>query len=165
MNESNYKLIKECKFQTKQPQQLIVKFKDGCTLLFFTTGKFRVNAKRVSRARAIRRARIITRLKTIRTPTMELQTMTAVYTLPHKIILIKLADMLQDLKRKPVMHFEPEIFPAVQIIKYKPIHINVFASGSIVICGLKSRKYATKLINGLMPALTASANHNVYHLL
>ena len=34
--------------------------------------------------------------------------------------------------------FEPEIFPALTIKKFKPLNVNVFASGKIVVTGVKS---------------------------
>ena len=35
------------------------------------------------------------------------------------------------------MHYEPELFPAVLIRKYKPLSVNVFSTGKIMICGVR----------------------------
>ena len=35
------------------------------------------------------------------------------------------------------LQYEPELFPAVHIKKYKPISVNVFSSGKIIMCGIR----------------------------
>ena len=37
--------------------------------------------------------------------------------------------------------FEPEIFPALRVLKYNPLCVNVFSSGKVMIFGIKSLKY------------------------
>jgi len=56
--------------------------------------------------------------------------MTATHNYERTIDLIKLAD-------EPDTCYNAELFPAVQIKTFKPIHINVFASGKIIVCGVK----------------------------
>ena len=63
-------------------------------------------------------------------PQITFQTMTAAYAYPYRINLNKLSQVIE-------CHFNPESFPAVQIRRYKPIHVNVFASGKVTITGLK----------------------------
>ena len=64
-------------------------------------------------------------------PDIVLQTMTASYAYPYRINLNKLSELVE-------CHYNPESFPAVQIRRYKPIHVNVFASGKVTITGLKN---------------------------
>lgn len=33
--------------------------------------------------------------------------------------------------------YEPELFPAARLCQYKPLSVNIFQSGAIVICGLR----------------------------
>ena len=37
--------------------------------------------------------------------------------------------------------YEPELFPALRYIKYNPMCVNIFASGKIVILGIKNIDY------------------------
>ena len=37
--------------------------------------------------------------------------------------------------------FEPELFPALRILTYNPICVNVFATGKVVLLGLRSMDY------------------------
>src|SRR3981189_3127105 len=67
-------------------------------------------------------------------PLVTIQTITGVYGYDRKIHLGKLAhaaESLWDLKN----------FPAVQIKKFKPVHVNVFSTGCVTICGLKNIDY------------------------
>ena len=63
-------------------------------------------------------------------PDICIQTMTASCNYNRKIILNKLAN-------EPHTHYTAEFFPAVHINKFKPMHINVFSSGRVTICGIK----------------------------
>ena len=63
-------------------------------------------------------------------PDIVLQTLTAAYAYPYRINLDKLSKVVQ-------CYYNPESFPAVQIRQFKPIHVNVFASGKVTITGLK----------------------------
>jgi TATA-box binding protein (TBP) (component of TFIID and TFIIIB) len=68
-----------------------------------------------------------------------LQSMTVRVTLKQegddevKINLIKFARECTSLP----LQFEPELFPAVLLKKYKPISVNVFSSGKIIMCGVR----------------------------
>src|SRR5271154_6373584 len=127
---------KSVKHQQKQPEQLIIKFNDGSTMLIFKTGKFRIMGK-VDELVAHCNVLLITSLLHSY-PELELQTSTVVYAYPYRILLDKLSLLIK-------CHFDLENFPAVQITKYKPIHVNVFASGKVIICGIKDMSDA-KLI-------------------
>ena len=85
-------------------------------------------------------------------PIIILQTMTAAYAYPFKIPLAKLSPLIE-------CHYNPECFPAVQIRRYKPIHVNVFASGKVTITGLKEMERAREIQEGLdwyMQAINSS---------
>ena len=64
---------------------------------------------------------------------LRIQSVTAVHDLGFSINLLTLARLLP---RKDFM-FEPELFPALRLKKFNPLCVNVFASGKIVILGLK----------------------------
>ena len=46
---------------------------------------------------------------------------------------------------------ELEIFPALQIRKYKPISVNVFTTGNVILCGVKKVDDVDHIINELTP--------------
>ena len=117
------------KHQKTQPEQYIIKFDNASTMLIFKSGKFRVMGKGDQSAAILNILGVVC-LFTDAIPSISLQTMTGVYGYNRKINLSKLveaADGFLDL----------ENFPAVQIRKFKPIHVNVFSSGCVTICGLK----------------------------
>ena len=71
-------------------------------------------------------------------PNITLQTMTARFTFPHRVHLALLADNIDS-------YYNAESFPAVRILKYKPISINVFASGKVIITGLRDDTSALRI--------------------
>ena len=137
--------IKSVKHQQKQPEQLVIKFNDGSTMLMFKTGKFRIMGK-VDELSAHCNVLLVTSLLHAY-PEVQLQTMTVVYAYPYRILLDKLSLLIK-------CHYDLENFPAVQITKYKPIHVNVFASGKVIICGIKdlhdAKNIETELDNIIM---------------
>src|SRR5277367_2274560 len=133
--------------------QLIIKFLDASTMIMFKTGKFRIMGKCIFRDKACYNASSVTRLVHDCAPLIDLQTMTVVYTHSHRLDLALLSTLLQGSERKTQCHYEAEHVPAVQIISYKPIHVNVFASGKVIICGVKNSKSIDTILNQLVPTL------------
>src|SRR3981189_836257 len=123
--------------QTKQPEQLIIRFLDGSTMLIFKSGKFRIMGGKIDDLDSHFNIFSISTLYN-EIPNIVLQTMTAAYAYPYKINLGELANNIES-------SYSAEIFPAVHIRKYKPISVNVFASGKVVICGLKDFSTAQRI--------------------
>ena len=124
--------VASMRLQRKQPQQLIIKFNDGSTMLLFKTGKFRIMGGKIDEVSAhCNVLSVTTYLHPTNMPEIALQTMTMVYTYPYSINITKLSTLIK-------CHYNTECFPAVQITKYKPIHVNVFASGKVIMCGIKN---------------------------
>ena len=123
--------VKSTNYQIKKPpEQLIIKFFDGSTMLVFKTGKFRImGGKWINDLDAHFNIFRVT-LLCDDIPIIKLQTMTAVIQLPHKVNLALLADNVES-------YYNAESFPAVHVETYKPLNVNVFASGKVVIMGLK----------------------------
>ena len=122
-------------------------------MLLFKTGTFRVMGKNLDCDTAQSNACIVLRTKTRRIPNIILQTMAGVYNWPQRLHLDKLSIQIQGDERKTQCHYDAEHFPAVQIIRHKPIHVNAFATGKIVFCGLKTIDSATEIIIDLLPVL------------
>ena len=89
-------------------------------------------------------------------PEINLQTITAVCRNPFKISLSELYDTIPSDKR----HYEPELFPAMQITKFTPVHVNIFTSGCVVILGLKTLESGKLILNELMPYILSAIYEN-----
>src|SRR3977135_3441103 len=128
--------IKLIEHQT-QPEQLVIRFVDGSTVLFFKSGKFRIMGGKIDDLEKHCNIYAITALFD-QYPKLTLQTLTAAYAYPFKINLYELSDNIES-------HLNAESFPALLILKYKPITVNVFASGKVTICGLKDFETAQRI--------------------
>src|SRR3981189_289507 len=134
--------IKKVQYHQKQPEQLVIKFDDGCTMLIFKSGKFRIMGGKIDELTAHCNIISVTCKHHNNIPEIILQTMTLVYSYSHPIKLAKLSTLIK-------CYFNTECFPAVQITKFKPIHVNVFASGKVIICGIKDVEDAKNIKNEL----------------
>src|SRR3981189_203228 len=134
--------IKNVCYHQKQPEQLVIKFNDGSTMLIFKSGKFRIMDGKIDELTAHCNIISVTCKHHNNIPEIILQTMTVVYAYSHSIKLARLSTMIK-------CHFNTECFPAVQITKFKPIHVNVFASGKVIICGIKNIEDAKNIKNEL----------------
>ena len=68
---------------------------------------------------------------------LEIQSITITHNVGHQINLLKLAQLMPCTDYT----YEPELFPALRMTKFNPVCVNVFATGKIVILGLKSLSY------------------------
>ena len=125
--------VTEVKHQKAQPEQYIVKFDNNSTMLIFKSGKFRVMGNGDPAAAIINILNVVGQFTQV-IPMVNMQTMTGVYGYGQKIQLHKLAEVTEGL-------LDLENFPAVQIKKFKPVHVNVFSSGCVTMCGLKNIDY------------------------
>jgi hypothetical protein len=82
-----------------------------------------------------------------------IQSITVVNDLKQKVNLPRLGDLLnQDCM------YEPVLFSALRVLKYNPLCVNVFASGKVVILGLKTLDYKS-LVDGIMTTITSHINN------
>jgi TATA-box binding protein (TBP) (component of TFIID and TFIIIB) len=126
--------IPNSKLCTK-PKQLVIKDPQG-TLLFFSNGKLRVmgcNDELEATFLAYKYVQLIDKSDDFHN--VFAQSSTVRVTFHKKIHLQKLVH--STLISGCLMQHEPELFPAVLIRKYKPLSVNVFSSGKIMICGVK----------------------------
>ena len=75
-------------------------------------------------------------------PELYSQSYTSVVKLGHEINLNKLAECNQTL-------YIPEQFAAVRVTKYNPVSVNVFRTGSVVVCGLKEPEHIYTILSDL----------------
>jgi TATA-box binding protein (TBP) (component of TFIID and TFIIIB) len=111
------------------PHQLVIKDEKG-TLVLFTSGKFRVMGCIDELEATFLAYKYIEQVCSDDYPDISIQSYTSVAKLGHDVNLYKLAQCKDTI-------YEPEIFAAVRMSKYKPISVNVFHTGSVVVCGLK----------------------------
>ena len=133
--------MREVRLQSKQQQQLVVRFKDGSTMLVFKSGKFRIIGGKIEDLDAHFNIYSVTGLFD-QYPKVMIQTMTAVFTYTHKINLALLS-------RNTESYYNPETFTAVHVRMSKPITANVFASGKVIITGHKDQETANDIENKL----------------
>src|SRR5258708_35536444 len=45
--------------------------------------------------------------------------------------------------------YEPELFPALRVRSFNPISVNVFSTGSVIICGIRESNVVYYILNQL----------------
>lgn len=90
-------------------------------------------------------------LASISSSSLELQTLTVVTKLPSSINLyrfIKVCECQSGNKLKPTYDFE--LFSAVRLENFRPVSVNVFSSGKIIMCGIKNMECADCIYKSIM---------------
>ena len=132
-----------------QPRMLLIS-NGAVKLIFFKSGKFRLmgggfhptnrNAfMQLSTFFPVLPHSIVTQLKRVK---LTCQTMTVTFSLFQAVKLRELHErILKHNKGKNVGYCELECFPSLMIKLWDPIHINVFASGKVVLTGIKQYNF------------------------
>src|SRR3981189_3747100 len=122
--------VTEVKHQKTQPEQYIVKFDNNSTMLIFKSGKFRVMGNGDPPAAILNILSVVGQfIDDI--PLVTMQTMTGVYGYVQKLHMIKYAIATESL-------LDFQNFPAVQIKKFKPVHVNVMNTDSVITSVIKT---------------------------
>ena len=141
--------IPNSKFCNK-PRQLIIKDKDGI-VLFFRNGKFRIMGY-IEELDATFLAYIYTTLIDQEDcPAIHFQSMTAKVTLDKRLKLSMLHNLI------PESQYEPELFPAMLVRKYKPTSVNIFSTGKIMICGVREVENIKSIMEDINTQLITSS--------
>src|SRR5277367_1117643 len=142
-NPINLKTInlENCKYYTN-PHQLVIK-EDKGTLILFGSGKFRVMGCVDELDAAFLAYKYIEQIASDDFPNMFVQSYMSVAKLGCSVDLIKLSQCKDTL-------YNPELFAAVQLTKYKPASVNVFSTGSVVVCGLREPNYMHVIVNDIL---------------
>jgi TATA-box binding protein (TBP) (component of TFIID and TFIIIB) len=77
-----------------------------------------------------------------------IQTMSASHDLKFCLHLNNLSKELRN--RGVKIEYEPEIFPALRLLEYDPVCVNMFSSGKITLLGLKSELQGREIIQSLI---------------
>ena len=136
-------LIPNSKLHTK-PHQLVVNDDNG-VVIFFSSGKLRLMVCNDDLDATFLVYKYTTLIAPYETPDILLQSMTVKVLFGHCLNLVQ----LQKLITPSIL--ELEIFPALQIRKYKPISVNIFTTGNVILCGVKKMGDVDYIINELTP--------------
>jgi TATA-box binding protein (TBP) (component of TFIID and TFIIIB) len=131
---NDLKIVEHLSFNKWKPQQYVYRHVDGYTIVIFRNGKCRIMGCKQEPTNLPYNIKII-----------RIQSITLSTSLLRRVNLYHLSKMMTS---KEVM-FEPELFPALRILKFKPLCINIFASGKMMILGVKSMDH-DDLINNII---------------
>jgi TATA-box binding protein (TBP) (component of TFIID and TFIIIB) len=112
-------------------------------MLIFNSGKFRIMGGKIDDLEAHANIFDVARLCARHIPKIKLQTMTSTFKFPNRINLALLADNIES-------YCNLEQFPAVHVHKFKPMCVNVFASGKAIITGLQDEEVANDIETELL---------------
>src|SRR5271156_5851769 len=115
----------------QKPQQLVVKDSQG-TVIFFNSGKFRVMGGVDELEATFLALKYTLQIDDEHFPEIQSQSYTSRVKLGYQVNLKKLVDQHQQ-----QILYEPELFCAVRMMKYKPLSVNVFSTGAVVVCGIR----------------------------
>ena len=132
--QNAHSLLVNSKLHTK-PTQLVVKSEKG-TVLIFRTGRIRImGCNDELDAMFLAYTYLMTLDETCNFPPVYAQSMTVKVAF-NNITGINLIKYSSECTSLP-LQYEPELFPAVLLKKYKPISVNVFSTGKIMMCGVR----------------------------
>jgi len=130
--------LKGFKFGDWKPQQYVYRCKDY-TIVIFKSGSCRImGCKKILDESKLPFKIIVNGIQSI-TTSIDLR---------RRINLNKLAKELNN-----NCYFDPETFPALRMTAFNPLCVNVFASGKVVIMGIKTLDY-NDLVNRILLNIT-----------
>lgn len=118
--------VKGMQFPSGKPKQIVDKT-GKYTIVIFQSGKCRIMGCKKP---------IVKKDLQYKIRDIQLQSITVTLNLDCSINLYKLAKKLEI-----QCMFEPELFPALRYLKYNPLCVNIFASGKVVVLGIRSLNY------------------------
>ena len=126
-------LYDKVKLSTSKPTQLIIRMKTF-SILIFTSGQCRFMGRITSdEANSIVQSLSII-YKSILSPLYQVS-QTIVLQLHSMYVPVDLYKLAYEFKNDSRVNFEPELFPALVLNHWKPLHVNVFSSGKVIILG------------------------------
>lgn len=153
----HYLLLHSFKISSKlctKPAQLVIKDEKG-TLLFFSNGKLRIMGC-IDELEATFLAYKYTMMidDDYNFQPVYSQSMTVKVVMQNNNNKINLQTFVDVCSSSLIpFQYETELFPAVLIRKYKPISVNVFSSGKIIMCGVRDIQQVHDIIHDLQPYL------------
>jgi len=136
-------IFSNIKLSSKLPQQLILRFGD-CTLLLFNSGQFRIMG-RAALDKALVHLESIHSIYSDIITALHLVSQTFVFQIDIAMCPINLHYIAKYYTHDINVRFECELFPALTLHYWRPVHINVFSNGKVVVLGKDSEKYLTEI--------------------
>src|SRR5271156_4204195 len=142
--QNAHSLLTNSKLHTK-PTQLLVKSEQGAVLIF-RTGSIRImGCNDELDAMFLAYTYLLTLDETCDLPPIYTQSMTVKVAF-NNVTIINLTKFARECTSL-ALQYEPELFPAVLLKKYKPISVNVFSTGKIMICGVRDIQQVHDIIH------------------
>lgn len=131
------------KFCNHRPKQIVIRIKKNFTCLIFTSGQVRFmgNCDLVSCNEIINFIDFI--YSDVLTPLHKVSETVLV----NLNTSINLHEFVGKFYCNNYIKFEPEIFPAVSLYFWSPIHVNLFYNGKIIILGNNASTFVSEIIN------------------
>jgi TATA-box binding protein (TBP) (component of TFIID and TFIIIB) len=117
-----------CKAHSERPRMLCIKRPRG-TVILFETGRFRIMGK-CNEEEARHLMCFIVQSDSFNLP-LHLQTETIKFS-------VKPLDIQFVRKYDSEILYEPELFPALKLLRWPSVHANLFFSGSVVVLGVEA---------------------------
>jgi len=135
------------KLTKTKPIQIIIRL-HACTILLFRYGQFRIMGHVNFNV-----VKFLTNIlqpiyKCIQIP-ISYVSETVVFQLDKCLIPVNLYHMNFAFKNDYNIQFEPELFPALTIHYWKPIHVNLFSSGKVIVLGKDAMTKCTEIYEWL----------------
>ena len=145
--EEVHRLFPNAKFYRGRPQMIVVKMTCGRNLQLFASGCVQIMGN-LSDSRAESMSyEIVHHLRQlyphIRMPPLTLKNLVVSARLKTNIPLHRLQHSSSD------VCYEPELFPALLIRRYHPVHIAIFHNGRCIITGLRSVEQGQTIVDEL----------------
>ena len=142
-------LIPNSKLRVGKPTQLCCSIEDGSKtkVFIFCGGGLRIMGMSIdSLIKANDTMMTVLSHFTKEAPTLKLQTMTVTGKLENwkSDYFIRLRD-----NEKLSVSFDFELFSALRITHFNPVCVNIFSSGKIVLCGVKSITHADDIVSNI----------------
>jgi len=143
INYSGFLLENTSKFEfrSNKPKQYVEKCKNY-TIIIFGNGKCRIMGCKKP---------ILSSSLPYKITNLVIQSITLTENIGQSVNLFEIA-----LKLKEKAMYEPELFPALRVIFFNPMCVNLFASGKIVIMGIKSLEYThitNQIVNTILDVI------------
>ena len=134
--------IDSLEFSLHSPQQAKIKVPSKYTLIVFKSGHCRLmGCTKPIHDSCVKVQNVLVKIERIQSITV--------------VVDMQRTYRLSDVASKMKVIFEPELFPAARIMEFNPLCVNLFASGKVVITGLKHLHYyklVQKIINRIQNA-------------
>lgn len=120
-------------YSSKLPQQIVIKHKTF-SLVLFNSGQLRIMGKATYNI-AYSFLKSIKLIYSHVITDLHLTSQTVVFKLMNSLCPINLITFVKEYSDDVNIKLNSELFPAVSLHHWKPIHVNLFSSGKIVVLG------------------------------